>query len=62
LQNQVIFGSVNANRRHYEDAEKALMTADPEWLKSLITRKIPLAQFSEGFKKQKSDIKIVLVP
>ena len=42
LQNSVIFGSVNANRHHYELAAKALAQADPGWLADLITRQVPL--------------------
>jgi hypothetical protein len=29
LQNSVLFGSVNANRHHYEQAAKTLAQADP---------------------------------
>ena len=32
LDNDVVFGSVNANRRHYELAVAALAKADPAWL------------------------------
>ena len=32
LNNDVVFGSVNANRRHYEMAAKALADADKAWL------------------------------
>jgi len=32
LENDVIFGSVNANRRHYEKAAEALAQADTAWL------------------------------
>ncbi|MDH8168631.1 hypothetical protein QIG48_27465, partial [Klebsiella pneumoniae] len=31
LENDVIFGSVNANRRHYEAAAHALSRANPLW-------------------------------
>jgi threonine dehydrogenase-like Zn-dependent dehydrogenase len=62
LQNEVIFGSVNANRRHYEAAQRYLLAADLEWLKKLITRKVPLAKFAEAFQKQKTDIKVALIP
>jgi glucose 1-dehydrogenase len=42
LQNDVIFGSVNANRAHYEQAARALAAADTDWLGRLITRRVPL--------------------
>jgi len=44
LQNSVMFGSVNANRNHYELAAEARAQADPGWLADLITRQVPLDQ------------------
>src|SRR6185437_2515533 len=41
LENDAIFGSVNANRRHYEAGAKALAAADRSWLNRLVTRKVP---------------------
>jgi hypothetical protein len=38
LENDVVFGSVNANRRRYEAAAEALARADRDWLRALITR------------------------
>ncbi len=38
LENDVVFGSVNANRRHYAAAAEALAKADKDWLARLITR------------------------
>jgi glucose 1-dehydrogenase len=32
LENDVVFGTVNANRRYYEAVADALAKADPEWL------------------------------
>ena len=32
LDNDAVFGTVNANRRHYEDAVAALQRADKAWL------------------------------
>src|SRR4051812_14284524 len=37
LGNEVVFGTVNANRRHYENAARALAKADPDWLGTLIS-------------------------
>jgi threonine dehydrogenase-like Zn-dependent dehydrogenase len=34
LENAVVFGSVNANLRHYAAAARALEAADPRWLES----------------------------
>ena len=60
LENSVIFGSVNANRRHYELAEKALCKADRSWLSRLITRKEPLSNWQEALKRKPDDIKVVI--
>ena len=38
LENDVVFGSVNANRRHFELAVNSLHAADPDWLRRLITQ------------------------
>lgn len=37
LENDVVFGSVNANGRHFEQAGEALRKADRSWLERLIT-------------------------
>jgi hypothetical protein len=60
LKNQVVFGSVNANRRHYEAAAAALAKADKEWLARLITRRVPLSRWREAFENRTGDIKVVL--
>ena len=60
LQNSVLFGSVNANRRHYELAAQALAQADPGWLADLITRQEPLARWADAYARQPDDIKTVL--
>jgi len=60
LQNSVLFGSVNANRQHYEAAAKALAQADPGWLAGLITRHVPLGQWAEAYARGPDDIKTVL--
>ena len=60
LQNSVLFGSVNANRRHYELAAQALAQADPGWLAGLITRRVPIGQWADAYTRQPDDIKTVL--
>ncbi len=60
LRNDVVFGSVNANRRHYEAAATALQEADQSWLERLITRRVPLEDFQQGFARQQDDVKVVL--
>ncbi len=60
LENDVVFGSVNANRRHYRAAADALAKADKDWLARLITRRVPLARWQEAFEQRPDDIKVVL--
>ena len=60
LDNDVVFGSVNANRSHYEMAADALARADREWLSRLITRRVPLEQWSEALQDRPDDIKVVI--
>ena len=61
LENNVVFGSVNANRRHWRAAAAALHQADPSWLDALITRRDPLDQFADGLASTPDDIKNVLL-
>ncbi len=60
LENDVVFGSVNANRRHYELAAAALAEADPAWLCRLITRRVPLERWAEAFERRPDDVKVVV--
>jgi glucose 1-dehydrogenase len=60
LGNRVVFGSVNANRSHYEAAATALARADVAWLEGLITRRVPLAAWSQGLQRQDGDVKVVI--
>lgn len=60
LNNGTVFGTVNANRRHYAMAAEALAHADRSWLSRLITRRVPLARFSDAFEHRPGDIKVVI--
>ena len=60
LRNQVLFGTVNAGRRHWEQAAEALAAADPRWLGGLITRRVPLTSWTEALDRQPEDIKVVV--
>ncbi len=48
LDNDTVFGSVNANRKHYEDAVATLQRADKAWLARLITRRVPVEQWTQS--------------
>jgi threonine dehydrogenase-like Zn-dependent dehydrogenase len=60
LGDRVVFGSVNANRRHYESATRALAAADRDWLRRLITRRVPLHDWSSAFELEAGDVKTVI--
>ncbi|GGM12192.1 MULTISPECIES: glucose 1-dehydrogenase [Micromonospora] len=60
LENNVVFGSVNANRRHWDLAAAALARADQGWLASLITRRVPVSRFAEAYQQGPDDIKVAL--
>jgi glucose 1-dehydrogenase len=57
LENNVVFGSVNANRRHWELGVAALRKADRRWLERLISREVPLERWSEALVRQPDDVK-----
>jgi threonine dehydrogenase-like Zn-dependent dehydrogenase len=60
LENDVIFGSVNANLHHYALAADALGRADRGWLERLISRRVPLEDFEQALEKRADDVKVVL--
>lgn len=60
LGNHAIIGTVNANRAHYEMAAGSLARADPGWLSRLITRRVPLDDWSEALAHKPDDIKVVI--
>jgi glucose 1-dehydrogenase len=60
LENDVVFGSVNAARRHFDQAAGALKQADRDWLARLITRRVPLDRWQEALDKGEDDIKVVV--
>jgi hypothetical protein len=60
LDNAVVFGSVNANLRHYQAAGEALRRADPAWLGGLITRRVAVTDLAGAFERQRDDVKVVI--
>jgi threonine dehydrogenase-like Zn-dependent dehydrogenase len=60
LENEVVFGSVNANRRHYEAGAQALARADSKWLDRLITRRVALKDWKSALHRQPHDVKVVI--
>ena len=60
LDNNVVFGTVNSNRRHYEMAAAALARADRGWLDRVINRRVPVERWSEAFERQRHDVKPII--
>jgi len=60
LENRTIFGTVNSNRRHYEEAARVLAQADPTWLGQIVNRRVPLDDWREAYTRQPDDVKTVI--
>jgi threonine dehydrogenase-like Zn-dependent dehydrogenase len=60
LSNEIVFGTVNANRQHFEHAADALEKADQNWLHALITRRVPLENWQQAFEHGADDVKTVI--
>ena len=60
LKNIAVFGSVNANRRHYYRAASALAAADPSWLEQLVTRRVRPDAIAQALQRAPDDIKAVM--
>jgi len=60
VQNDVVVGSVNANRHHYQLGADALAKADRGWLARLVTRRVPLGQWQDAYVRQPGDVKTTL--
>src|SRR5271166_3243939 len=60
LQNNVVIGSVNANRRHFYRAAEALAGADRDWLARLISRRVPPGDITDALQRSPDDIKVVV--
>jgi len=60
LRDAVLFGTVNAGRRHWEQAVDALADADPAWLGAVITRRVSLTRCAEALDRQPDDIKVIV--
>jgi threonine dehydrogenase-like Zn-dependent dehydrogenase len=60
LRNNVVVGSVNANKRHWYKASEALARADRSWLDRLITRRERPEDFASALERRSNDIKVVI--
>jgi threonine dehydrogenase-like Zn-dependent dehydrogenase len=60
LRNNVVVGSVNANKRHWFKAGQVLAKADRAWLARLVTRREPPEHFARALQRDPDDIKVVI--
>jgi threonine dehydrogenase-like Zn-dependent dehydrogenase len=60
LKNNVVIGSVNANKRHWYKAGQALARADRSWLLRLVTRRERPENFMRALERGPDDIKVVI--
>ncbi len=58
LKNNVIVGSVNANKRHWYRAGQNLANSDRAWLSRLITRREKPQDFQKALERQPDDVKV----
>jgi threonine dehydrogenase-like Zn-dependent dehydrogenase len=60
LKNNVIVGSVNANKRHWYKANDRLGRLDRKWLSRLVTRLEKPENFKQALERKPDDIKVVI--
>jgi threonine dehydrogenase-like Zn-dependent dehydrogenase len=60
LHNNVVVGSVNANKRHWYKAGEALARADRAWLGRILTRRERPEDFAQALRRGAADIKVVV--
>jgi glucose 1-dehydrogenase len=60
LNNNVIVGSVNANKRHWYKGAQDLARADREWLSRLVSRREEPRDFARALHRMPDDVKVVL--
>jgi threonine dehydrogenase-like Zn-dependent dehydrogenase len=60
LKNNVVVGSVNANKRHWYKASERLARLDRKWLARLITRYEKPENFKQALERKPDDIKVVI--
>lgn len=60
LSNDVVFGTVNANARHYRAAAEALGAAERSWLQRLVSRRVPVEDYAQALTRSPDDVKVTL--
>ena len=60
LKNNLIVGSVNANKRHWYRAGQNLARSDRAWLSRVITRRVKPENFQKALERQPDDVKVII--
>ncbi|MFB3052864.1 MAG: glucose 1-dehydrogenase [Dehalococcoidia bacterium] len=63
LSNKVVFGTVNANRRHFDSGVRHLLEIEARWpglLSRMITRRLPLTEFARAFERSPDHVKSIV--
>jgi threonine dehydrogenase-like Zn-dependent dehydrogenase len=63
LQNKIVLGSVNANRRHFATAVASLTALRgrwPGWLETFVTRRVALDDYRAALDRSGDDVKVVV--
>ena len=63
LSNKVVFGTVNANRRHFASGVRHLQEIEVRWpglLSRMITHRLPIADFADAFERSPGHVKSVV--
>ena len=60
LKNNLIVGSVNANKRHWYRAGENSARSDRQWLSRLITRREKPEDFQKALERQPGDVKVII--
>jgi threonine dehydrogenase-like Zn-dependent dehydrogenase len=60
LKNNIMFGSVNANKRHWYKAAEALARADRSWLARFITGRERPEDFAKALERGAQHVKVII--
>jgi threonine dehydrogenase-like Zn-dependent dehydrogenase len=60
LKNNLLVGSVNANKRHWYRAGQNLARSDRAWLSRVITRREKPENFMQALERQPDDVKVII--
>lgn len=58
--NKAVFGVVSSNRRHFEAGQRALLRADRDWVRGLVSESVPVGEWERAFDPSPDAIKSVI--